>query len=342
MNQNKTILLVEDERIAYNTILETLQFYHYNCLGATTLQEAMELIKKVPFDLILADYLLPDGNCFELLDAVKKFRFNIPFVVITATEDQNIIHLALERGASDFLKKPFNLKNLPAIIERNFERQRLEQKKSSSQKATVLFKTIKALIAALEAKDPYTSGHSLRVARHARKMAIALNLNEEEQFTLELAAILHDIGKIGMPDHILNKAAHLHELEYRIAKEHPVVGSNIVGKIDELKEVAAIIRHHHERYDGSGYPDGLQGKVIPLLARILAIVDAFESIVSRRVYKEPKSVEEALEELKKSAGSQFDPELVEVFNAIMHSEMAGQKIRLKIEDFTDITDSSSV
>ena len=342
MNSNKTILLVEDERIAFNTILETLEFYGYRCHGVGTLQDALEIIKKIPFDLILADYLLPDGTCLELLEAVKKFRFNLPFVVITATEKQEIIHEAMEKGASDFLKKPFNLKNLPSIIERNFERLRIEQKKNSPQKATVLFKTIKALIAALEAKDPYTSGHSLRVARHARMMAIALNLNEEEQFTLELAAILHDIGKIGMPDHILNKASHLQELEYRIAKEHPVVGSNIVGKIDELKEVAAIIRHHHERFDGSGYPDGLQGKVIPKLARILAIVDAYESIISRRVYKEAKSTEEALLEIKKSAGTQFDPELVNVFNAVMHSEMAGQKMRLKIEDFTDITDSSAV
>ncbi len=341
MNGNKNILLVEDEQIAFHTILETLEFYHYRAYGVSTLAEALEIIKKVPFDLILADYMLPDGTCLELLEAVRKFRFDLPFVVITAAEDKGIIHEALEQGASDFLKKPFNLKNLPAIIERNFERKRLEHKKNSPQKATVLLKTIKALIAALEAKDPYTSGHSMRVARHARKMAIALDLSEEEQFTLELAAILHDIGKIGMPDHILNKASHLHELEYRIAKEHPVIGSNIVGKIDELKEVAAIIRHHHERYDGSGYPDGLQGEVIPRLARILAIVDAYESIISRRVYKAAKSPEEALQEIAKSAGTQFDPHLVEVFNAVMHSEMAGQKMRLKIEDFTDITDTSA-
>ncbi|MHB2154765.1 HD domain-containing phosphohydrolase [Calditrichota bacterium GD2] len=339
MNKDKTILLVEDEQIAFHTILETLDFYNYRYHGVTTLQEALEIIKKVPFDLILADYMLPDGTCLELLDAVRKFRFDLPFVVITASDDTEIIHKALDRGASDFLKKPFNLKNLPSIIERNLERRRLEQKKNSPQKATVLLKTIKALIAALEAKDPYTSGHSLRVARHARMMAIALDLSEEEQFTLELAAILHDIGKIGMPDYILNKASHLHELEYRIAKEHPIVGSNIVGKIDELKEVAAIIRHHHERFDGSGYPDGLQGEVIPRLARILTIVDAYESIVSRRVYRDAKSSEEALHELAKSAGTQFDPELVKVFNAVMHSELAGKKMRLKIEDFTDISDT---
>lgn len=342
MSKNKTILLVEDENIAFQTILETLEFFGYQCHGVGTLKDALEIIKRVPFDLILADYMLPDGTCLELLERVKKFRFNVPFVVITAAEEQEIIHEAMEKGASDFLKKPFNLKNLPAIIERNFERLHLEQRKNSPQKATVLLKTIKALIAALEAKDPYTSGHSLRVARYARMMALALNLSEEEQFTLELAAILHDIGKIGMPDHILNKASHLHELEYRIAKEHPVVGSNIVGKIDELKDVAAIIRHHHERFDGTGYPDGLQGKVIPKLARILSIVDAYESIVSRRVYKDAKSPDEALDEIKKFAGSQFDPELVEVFNSVMHSEMAGRKMRLKIEDFTDISDSSTV
>ncbi len=332
-----SILLVEDDRIAFQTISETLEFYGYKCYGASTLKEAMASIKKIPFDLVLADYMLPDGNSIELLQEVRRFRFDMPFVVITAMEDMEIIHNALEKGATDFLNKPFNLKNLPAIIERNLERKRLEKKKNSPQKAIVLLKTIKALIAALEAKDPYTSGHSLRVARHARLMAIALNLNDEEQFTLELAAILHDIGKIGMPDNILKKASHLHELEYRIAKEHPVIGSNIVGKIDELKEVAAIIRHHHERYDGSGYPDGLVGAVIPRLARILAIVDAYESIVSERVYSKSKSPEEALNELARSAGTQFDPELVKVFISVMHSELATKKPRLRIEEYTDIS-----
>jgi putative two-component system response regulator len=337
MNEQKNILLVEDDRVAYQTILETLEFYGYKCHGADTLAKAKVLIKKVPFDLILADYLLPDGTCIDLLEEVRQFRFDIPFVVVTAMEDMEIIHEALEKGATDFLNKPFNLRNLPAIIERNLERNRLEKKKNSPQKAIVLLKTIKALIAALEAKDPYTSGHSLRVARHARLMAIAMELSDDEQFTLELAAILHDIGKIGMPDSILNKASHLHELEYKIAKEHPVVGSNIVGKIDELKEVAAIIRHHHERYDGTGYPDGLEGDVIPKLARILAIVDAYESIVSTRVYRKSKSPEEALEEIARSAGTQFDPELVKIFISVMHSELATKKPKLRIEDYTDIS-----
>ncbi len=336
--KQKNILLVEDDRIAFQTICETLEFFHYHCQGVHTLKEALEAVKKVPFDLILADYYLPDGTCLKLLETVRNFRLNLPFVVLTAAEDPAIIREAISHGANDFLKKPFNLKNLPAIIERNLERRRLEQKKNSPQRATVLLKTIKALIAALEAKDAYTSGHSLRVARHARLMAIALHLSEEEQFTLELASILHDIGKIGMPDRILNKASHLQELEYRIAKEHPVVGSNIVGKIDELKEVAAIIRHHHERYDGSGYPDGLQGKVIPKLARILAIVDAYESIVTKRVYREAKSQQDALNEILKSAGTQFDPDLVRVFVSVMQSKMAQQKMRLRIEDFTDISE----
>ncbi|NOX90079.1 MAG: HD domain-containing protein [Calditrichaeota bacterium] len=338
MNSEKTILLVEDDKIAFQTIYESLEFFKFKCHGVSTLAEALEIIKKIPFDLILADYMLPDGTCLDLLVEVRKFRFDLPFVVVTATEDNGIIREAMRKGASDFLKKPFNLKNLPAIIERNLERRRIEQKKNSPQKATVLLKTIKALITALEAKDRYTSGHSLRVARHARLMAIALNLSEEEQFILELSAILHDIGKIGMPDRILNKASHLHELEYRIAKEHPVIGSNIVGKIDELIEVAAIIRHHHERYDGTGYPDGLQGKVIPKLARVLAIVDAYESIISNRVYSKPKTPEDALQEIAKSAGSQFDPELVKVFVSVMHSELATQKMRLRIEDFTDISE----
>ena len=140
-----------------------------------------------------------------------------------------------------------------------------------------------------------------------------LKLSEGEMFILQLSATLHDIGKIGMPDNILKKASSLQEMEYVLVKEHPLTGSRIVGRIDELKEVAAIIKHHHERFDGSGYPDGLKGEVIPLISRILAIVDAFEAIISDRVYRKGLTQKDAIDELKKHSGTQFDPYLLKVF-----------------------------
>lgn len=311
------ILLVEDDKVTFTAIERTLKKSGYHCKGVSSYRLALEMVKKEAFDLIISDLMLPDGSGLDLLDQVRLFLLDLPFVVITASEKENLIKDALNRGANDFLSKPFTLSNLPTIVERNLQRKKIDDKKNSQHNASVLLKAIEALIAALEAKDSYTSGHSRRVAQYARMMGEAMQLTSEEHFTLELAAILHDIGKIGMPDSILKKASSLQEMEYKTAKEHPVVGSNIVGKIDELRDVAAIIRHHHERFDGKGYPDGLKGEVIPLLSRILTIVDAYESIVSQRVYSSALSNGEALNEIKRNSGGQFDPQLVDVFIAMM-------------------------
>jgi len=242
---------------------------------------------------------------------------DVPFVVITASEDKELIRNAMKMGATDFLSKPFNMKNLPTIIDRNIQRKRIEQERFNSRNASALLKAIKALISALEAKDSYTSGHSLRVAHYAKMMGEAMKLNNDALYCLHLSAILHDIGKIGLPDHILKKTTSLLESEYITAKEHPLIGSKIVGNIDELHEVAAIIRHHHERFDGTGYPDGLKGEAIPLLARILAIVDAYEAIVSRRNYRSRQSPQAAVKELHENVGTQFDPDLVHIFISLM-------------------------
>ena len=172
----------------------------------------------------------------------------------------------------------------------------------------------------MEAKDSYTSGHSVHVARAVRRLGGAIGLSDTDLFTLELAALLHDIGKIGMPDSILLKKSSLQDAEYVTAKKHTIIGSEIVGKIDELKEVASIIRHHHERYDGTGYPDGLSGEVIPKFARILAIADSYETLISNRIYRSALIVEDALKEIEKNAGTQFDPQLTKLFVGIMRSD----------------------
>jgi len=307
------VLIVEDDKVTIRSIEQALTKAGYACIPVDSLEKAKGIIKKESFDLIISDVMLPDGTGLDLLDLVRQYLLDIPFVVITASERKELIQDAINRGANDFLTKPFNLDNLPTIIERNLHRKIMEDKRNAPQRASVLLKAIQSLITALEAKDSYTSGHSKRVAHYAMLMGNTMDLTSKEHFTLELAAILHDIGKIGMPDSILKKTASLQEMEYKTAKEHTVIGSKIVGKIDELKEVAAIIRHHHERYDGKGYPDGLKGEVIPLFSRILAIVDAYESIISTRVYRKRISEEEALQEIKKNAGSQFDPQLADVF-----------------------------
>jgi len=320
MNNGTRILLVEDDKVTHRSICTALGNHGYECIGAFTLHDALREIKNQPFDLILSDVVLPDGTGIDLLKELGKYLLFIPVVILTASGKQSLIPEALSLGAADFLTKPFHLQNLPTIIERNLERKKLEEQKNIHGRTSMLLKAIQALITALEAKDSYTSGHSRRVARYALMMADALQFSENDRFILELSAILHDIGKIGMPDNILKKSTSLLDMEYKTAKEHTIIGSNIVGKIDELYEVAAIIRHHHERYDGSGYPDGLKGEAIPYMSRILAIVDAYESIISDRVYRRQKSSESAVEELLSNAGTQFDPELVRTFAGLIQEK----------------------
>lgn len=309
----KNILLLEDERVTRTALCNAFDKHNYNYVATENLQQAMEKLQSQQFDLIFSDIKLPDGTGLDLLKRVKTYQLDVPFIVITSSEDERLLQNAMDLGASDFLSKPFNLDNLTTIVNRNVARKRLEQKRRNPRNEKALLMAIKALISALEAKDSYTSGHSLRVAHYARLMGEVMHLNEDELYCLNLSALLHDIGKIGLPDHILKKSSFLLESEYNRAKEHPMIGSRIVGNIEELHEVASIIRHHHERFDGLGYPDRLKGEAIPLLARILAIVDAYEAIVSHRHYGEELSPKEAMKELQKNAGTQFDPNLVNIF-----------------------------
>ncbi|MCD6318397.1 GAF domain-containing protein [Candidatus Aerophobetes bacterium] len=173
--------------------------------------------------------------------------------------------------------------------------------------------TVKALIKAIEAKDPYTKGHSEGVTKYSLQIAQALNLSEKEIEMIKFCGLLHDIGKIGIRDSILSKPSKLTRGEYEITKKHPIIGENMVKHIKFLQPGLCLVRHHHERYDGTGYPDGLKGKDIPLLARIGAIADAFDAMVSDRPYRRALPLQEALKELKEGAGTQFDPEIVRVF-----------------------------
>jgi putative two-component system response regulator len=313
----KRVLVIEDD-IDYGQMLaDALENLHYKVYLSFSATGGLDIIREKKLDIILTDLKMPGINGLELAQKIIKMYLDIPIVLITGINDLSLVKKALEIGVSDYIVKPITVDELPVVIERNLQRKLLEKTRFQNNRADSLLKALKALMRALDAKDSYTYGHSQRVVRLAMKMADELNLSSDEKYTLQLAASLHDIGKIGMPDNILKKADSLEDIEMRKAKDHPVVGSEILGEIEELSEVASIVRHHHERYDGKGYPDGMKGNAIPLFSRILFILDAYEAIASDRVYRKGVGQQKALDVIHQNAGSQFDPELVDVFMRAM-------------------------
>lgn len=312
-DQVSRILVVDDMEAIRLALVKCLQLSGYEVMAASSGGEALELLRTQRFDLLLTDQTMPGLSGLELTDAVSRMHPDMPIVVLTGNTDVELAKDSLQRGASDFVTKPVNIRELPILIERNLTRRRLEVARLRERGAQVLFEAIKALASAVDAKDPYTARHSRRVTRLSLLLADAIQLSSEERYLLELSAWMHDVGKIGVPDSILTKPASLTQEEFAVMKEHSAKGGEIVGEIEELGRVADVIRHHHERVDGRGYPDGLRGAAIPLASRIILIADAFEAMVADRSYRRSLGREAAIRELQEHSGTQFDLSLAQAF-----------------------------
>jgi putative two-component system response regulator len=284
-------------------------------------------------DLLLLDIKMPGLSGLELLERITRKYPAIPVVMLTAFNDLDTGMKAIRLGAADYLTKPVRKEELYNCIQRVLENSDKEQKqreiddenlairkkletelrrtKNSLENSSI--STLEALAETIEQKDPYTKGHCLRVRKLAVALAKAVNLDEETIQIIEGGALLHDIGKISIPEDILNKTDELTEEEYSIIKTHPEAGVRIITHIPSFKQYIPIVRSHHERIDGKGYPDNLEGKDIPLDVRIVSIADAFDAMTSSRAYRLALPTEIAVEKLKLSAGTQFDAHLVDVF-----------------------------
>jgi len=305
------VLVVDDEPDALSSLSDALTSHGYEVTSADSAEAALEAAKECRFDLVLCDLYLDGMSGVQFTQTVCRMHPQMPVVVITAWGDIEASRQALEAGASDFVTKPIEFANLPFILENNLQRKRIEQRRFSEQRADVLFKAIKALAAAVDAKSHFTGRHSAHMAEFCLEIGHELRLSEERMGVLELAAHIHDVGKIGTPDAVLAKPGKLTPDEWQDILQHPGMGADFLSEIEELAEVASVVRHHHERVDGSGYPDGLRGDGIPFLSRILAVADAFEAMTSDRPYRAAASWEEALRELEIHAGTQFDADVVD-------------------------------
>jgi putative two-component system response regulator len=323
VGQPVRVLVIEDDEVVRELVARTLADSGYRIRVAASAEEALELLRQDAFDLVLSDVNLPgmDGVCLSRI--LSQTHPAVPIVLITGFADVELARTALRYGATDFITKPFHVNSLCIVVEQNIERRRLERLKVLQHDEKLKFRAIRLLAATIDAKQHYTADHSRRVAAIAEVIGRAMTLAPTEMCYLEMAALVHDVGKIGVPDSLLNKQGELTEYEWVTMRTHPAKGAEIVGQVEELAYVSDIVRHHHERIDGTGYPDRLRGESIPLLARIVAVADAYESMTSDRVYRARLSVQEARRRLCEGAGTQFDPEVVE---ALIQTQLHPQDV----------------
>ncbi|MFO7168236.1 MAG: response regulator [Chloroflexota bacterium] len=308
------ILVVDDDPIIVHLLTRMLSRDGYQVISASDGVEALERVATHQPDLVLLDVTMPRLDGFAVCRRLKDDESTalIPVTMLTGLDDQDHRRRGIEAGADDFLTKPIDQMALRARIRTQLRLKRLVDQLEHTE--NVIF----MLAQAVEAKDPYTEGHLQRISAYAEQLGLACGLTAEEVRAVRYGGLLHDIGKIGVRDSILLKPGPLTDAERAEMCRHPEIGARIVGQMRFAPEVAPIIRHHHERWDGRGYPDGLRETQVPFGARIISIVDSYDVMVNDRPYRRALSKEEALSRLLAGRGTQFDPEILDVFIRLLN------------------------
>ena len=334
-NIKPRILIVDDEQ-EITEILADLLSENYECHKAGSAEQALLQLHEMEFQLVISDITMSGMSGLEMIPHIKSHSPNTVVVMISGMQTVESAIDALRLGAFDYLMKPFDLRQVEAVVKRALEHHDLivakqryenhleelvEHRTAELDRALDSLEeayraTLKALTTALETRDQETHGHSERVVSYSLRLGREYGLNREQMKALEFGSLLHDIGKIGVPDSILRKPAKLTEEEWVLMREHPLHGQQILRGIEFLQGAARVVAQHHEQWDGSGYPLGLHEEEIDLNARIFAVADAFDAITSDRVYRKGKSYEAAAKELDDWAGRQFDPKVVEAFHRV--------------------------
>jgi putative two-component system response regulator len=328
MAKEPLILVVDDEPKICEFLGILLGREGYTTESAFNAAEALARIEKNEYELVLTDLKMPGMDGFELITRLKKLRPDLPVIMITGYATVETAVQALRYGVDDYVTKPFNIDELRKVIARSLQSARVEQQKqeltAQLQAADAemarcrelvegqCVSVIQVLVAKVEARDRFMVGHSRRVADYACALARASGVSPGEIEVLYKASNLHDVGQMVISDRIMEKPS-LSPEERGLVRDHPVIGAQIVEPIESLGAARPLIRAHHERMDGGGYPDGLRGERIPPLARMLCIADAFDGMTSVRPYRPAMTRSRAAEELSSAAGRQFDPELARAF-----------------------------
>ncbi len=350
---DKWILVVDDDTanltVANNILSEAGM--RVSCVKSGA--QAVKFLQSNKPDLILLDVHMPEMNGFETLAAIRQNRVSgsgvsevlnnndIPVVFLTADDDSETETKGLRAGAMDFIRKPFvpdvlllrvnhaiDLTRLQADLEREVDVKTQEVIAQSKKLTRLSTQVVMALAGAIDAKDTYTNGHSSRVALYSRTIAGLAGFTHEAQEEIYMIGLLHDVGKIGVPDAIINKPGKLNDEEYEIIKSHPVLGEKILRRIPDFPKLLTGARYHHERYDGKGYPDGLAGEQIPVEARIIAVADAYDAMSSRRSYRDVLPQAQIRAEMEEGKGTQFDPVFADIMLSMIDAD-TGYEMREK-------------
>jgi len=334
------ILVVDDELSVREILAEGLEAFGFETEMAADADEAMEMLKKERFHLLLTDIDMPGRSGIDLMNGAQAKFPDLDVVMVTGVVDAKTAIRSIREGASDYLTKPFNLEEVQIVVDRTLEKRRLILENRSYQEHLedlVELRTgelvekhreverlyddlqdsyessLQALVTALDFRDNETQGHSYRVVQYAVMVARVMGVGEPELTRIRRGAILHDVGKIGIPDSILKKPGKLDPEEWIEMKKHPEMGYRMLQHIRFLEPALDIVMSHQERFDGSGYPHGLKGDEIPQGARIFAVVDTFDAMTSDRPYRKALSIDDARAEIKEWSGRQFDPKVADAF-----------------------------
>jgi putative two-component system response regulator len=294
-------------------MLEILEEAGYKAVGAPTAELALELLADPDFQLVVSDVIMPGLSGLELLEEVRARRPSLPVVLVTGAGTYSTLSEALARGADGLVMKPFSHGEFRDAVASALERSQRSEEEVGER--VVLPALATALANAIEARDAATRGHCERLATLACWLAEHTGLSGEDIQTVRLGAILHDVGKIGIPDRILLKPDSFDAAEFELMQEHPTIGDRLLEPLPMLQSVRPIVLHHHERWDGTGYPAELAGEAIPHLARIVSVADAVEAMWAHRPYRGSLTVAEIIHELEAGAGTQWDPALTETMLA---------------------------